>query len=177
MKHFSVSRKMTASYLWEPPFKREYKHYQVLDGESLLGDFYYLSEHRSWECFFSYGDKQIRLKSLRRFLRSAKVWLIDEKSGEKIGQFSFPFGLIKKPISKLIVGEDCYELKSLPIGPFFKKSTWNRFKFSLARGEEQSFMILKLSLRGDFNLVPIGTWKGQSNLTVLICSSYLRVFI
>lgn len=162
---------MAATYLHEPPYKKEYKHYQVLDGENLIGDFYYLSEHRSWECFFSYGEKQVRLKRQRRFLRSTRVWFVDEKSGEEIGRFRFP---------QLIMGEDCFTFTSTPHTGYsiFKKSSWFRHKFSLASREEEIMYDLKLIPTRFFQFDTYMEMEGSiefngSNLMALFAGFYL----
>ncbi|HEY4286373.1 MAG TPA: hypothetical protein VGN00_04675 [Puia sp.] len=142
--NLTCSKTITTALIFGDPYHfQEQTNYKVFDGEKIIGEFFYTSK----ECFFSTGDKKIRLKIRRRSMLLPKVSLVDQSSGAKIGQFTLPY-LLSNKFDQLILGADIYRFEKLEPDikySIFKKNSQGHYKFGLSNKSEAITYTFKLN--------------------------------
>jgi hypothetical protein len=129
------------------------KHYELFDHQSPVAEFSCTRR----EGLFTFDSKRIKLNIRRRFILMPVITLLDEATGESMGQIKLAYA---RPPSrmypdKLILGADTWRFTKHQVNFLFKRSTWGLYEFTLSTDRER----IRYTFRVDY---PAGISLGYS---------------
>ena len=154
--NFKFSKELIDNGSANTPSK-QLRFYKIMDDKNqVIGQFFYYPKEQK----INFGDREISIEVVSKFLKKTIRFLIDKKDNKQVGEYEIFGGhgvnyfwedVPSLPTGKIKLGDQVFNFRRISTGiesSFFKQDTWGYFKFRLytIKGNEFYEYSLKLDI-------------------------------
>jgi hypothetical protein len=154
--NFKFSKELIGNDTTNRPNK-QLRLYKILDDkDQVIGQFFNYPK----EQIINFGDREISVEIVSKFLKKTKYFLVDKKDAKQLGEYEILGGfgvnhfwqdVPSSPTGIITLGETVFNFRRIPADikySFFKQETWGYFKFRLytIKGKEFYEYSLKMDI-------------------------------